>query len=71
MKQKFSSIDGFSIMNRPVYLWHNGAVDKPAVRADGVELLSDAGDDGKVLREVGGQDTGDTVRVQVLQRGSI
>ena len=58
-------------MGCPVYLRHYGAVDEPAVRADGVKLLPDAGDDGKVLREVSGQDTGDTVRVKILQRGSI
>jgi hypothetical protein len=32
-----------------------------------VNLLSDPGDDGEVLGEVGGQDPGDPVRVQILQ----
>ena len=32
-----------------------------------MNLLPDPGHDGEVLREVGGQDPGDAVRVQVLQ----
>ena len=32
-----------------------------------MNLLPDPGDDGKVLREVGGQDSGDPVGVQVLK----
>ena len=50
-----------------LHLWHHCRVDHPSLGADGVHLLSDPRDDGEVLREVGRQDSGDPVGVQVLQ----
>ena len=54
-----------------IYLRHNGAADHAALWSDVVKLLPNTGDDGKVLREVGGQDASDAVRVQVLQRSGV
>ena len=48
-------------------LRHNRGIHDSPLWPDGVHLLADPGDDGEVLREVGGQDPSDPVRVQVLQ----
>ena len=48
-------------------LGHHGRVDHTSLGPDGVHLLSDPRDYGEVLREVGRQDSGDPVGVQVLQ----
>lgn len=48
-------------------LGHHGGVHHPALRSDGVDLLSDPGDDGEVLREVRGQNSRDPVGVEILQ----
>ena len=50
-------------------LGHHGGVDDAALGADGVNLLSDPGDDGEILREVRGEDPGDPVGVEILQLG--
>ena len=52
-------------------LGHHGGVDDAALGADGVNLLSDAGDDGEILREVRGEDPGDPVGVEILQLGDL
>ena len=52
-------------------LGHHAGVDDAALGADGVHLLPDPGDDGKVLREVGRQDSRDPIGVQVLQLGCL
>ena len=54
-----------------LHLRHHRGVDDAALGADGVHLLPDPGDDGKVLREVGRQDSRDPVGVQVLQLGCL
>ena len=48
-------------------LGHHGRVDHTSLGPDGVHLLSDPRDYGEVLREVGRQDSGDSVCVQVFQ----
>ena len=50
-------------------LGHHGGVDDAALGADGVNLLSDPGDDGEILREVRSEDPGDPVGVEILQLG--
>ena len=54
-----------------LHLRHHRGVDDAALGADGVHLLPDPGDDGKVLREVGRQDSRDPIGVQVLQLGCL
>ena len=52
-------------------LGHHGGVDDATLGADGVNLLSDPGDDGEILREVRGEDPGDPVGVEILQLGDL
>ena len=50
--------------------YHTG-VDDAALRADGVNLLSDPGDDGEILGEVRGENPGDPAGVEILQLGDL
>ena len=52
-------------------LGHHAGVDDAALRADGVNLLSDPGDDGEILREVRGEYPGDPAGVEILQLGDL
>jgi len=53
--------------NKSMDVFYRVSGPKLTLRSNGVNLLSDPGDDGEVLGEVGGQDPGDPVRVQILQ----
>ena len=52
-------------------LGHHGGVDDATLGADGVNLLSDARDDGEVLREIRGEYPGDPAGVEILQLGDL
>ena len=52
-------------------LGHHAGVDDAALRADGVNLLSDPGDDGEILGEVRGEYPGDPAGVEILQLGDL
>ena len=47
-------------------LGHHGGVHHPALWSNGVNLLSDARDDGEILGEICGEDPGDPVGVEIL-----
>lgn len=52
-----------------LHLGNDRGADHAPFGTDGVHLLPDARDDGKVLGEIGGQDAGDAVGAEVFDRG--
>ena len=66
LKADFDFLCEGSLREDCLHLRNNRRVDNASLGADGVYLLSDPRDDGKVLWEVRRQDSRDPVRVQVL-----
>ena len=69
LETNFDLLGESSLREDRLDLGDHGGVDHPALGSNGMHLLSDPADDGKVLREVSGEDAGDAVGVQILKLG--
>lgn len=67
LKSNFDLLGQGTLREDGLNLWHNSAVDHTAFGSNRMDFLPDPGHDSKVLREVSGQDPGDSVGVQILK----